>query len=180
MAKRVLVAVGGGIAAYKSATLVSRLVQHGHTVHVALSSAGEKFIGQATFAALTGRPVASDTFAQQQWPLGPHIELAAELDLMIVAPATADLLAKLAQGIADSLIPTLFLQVACPVLLAPAMSNIMWEKPSVQRNLRQLQADGVHLIGPEVGWLSCRRQGPGRMSEAEAIAQRAEELLTSV
>lgn len=177
MVKRILVAVGGGIAAYKSATLVSRLVQHGHTVQVALSPAGEKFIGPATFAALTSRPVASDTFAQDQWPLGPHIELATDLDLMIIAPATADLLAKLSQGIADTLIPTLYLQVACPVLIAPAMSNVMWEKPSVQRNVQQLRTDGVHLIGPEVGWLSCRQQGAGRMSEPEAIAHRAQELL---
>lgn len=179
MVKRVLVAVGGGIAAYKSATLVSRLVQQGHSVQVVLSPAGEKFIGRSTFAALTSQPIAGDTFAQDQWPLGPHIELAKDLDLMIVAPATADLLAKLALGIADALIPTLYLQVACPVLLAPAMSNVMWEKPSVQRNVSQLQADGVHFIGPEIGWLSCRQQGAGRMTEPEVIADSAQEILAS-
>ena len=177
--KRVLVAVGGGIAAYKAATLVSRLAQHQHHVQVVLSSAGEKFIGKATLAALSARPVATDIFEQQQWPLGPHIELAVDLDLMIVAPATADLMAKFAHGMADSLISTLYLQVACPVLVAPAMSNVMWEKPSVQRNVEQLKADGVHLIGPEVGWLSCRQQGAGRMSEPESILEAAEKLLAA-
>lgn len=175
--KRILVAVGGGIAAFKAATLVSRLVQNQHHVQVVLSAAGEKFIGKATLAALSGRAVATDSFEQQQWPLGPHIELAQEADLLIVSPATADLMAKFACGIADSLIPTLYLQVESPVLLAPAMSNVMWEKPSVQRNVKQLREDGVHFVGPEVGWLSCRRQGAGRMSEAEAILEAAEQLL---
>jgi phosphopantothenoylcysteine decarboxylase len=176
--KRVLVGVGGGIAAYKSATLVSRLAQSDHSVQVVLTAAGEKFITRATMAALSGKAVASEQFLPDQMPLGPHIELSTGVDLFVVAPATADLIAKFAHGIADSLLTTLYLQIECPVLIAPAMSTSMWEKPSVQRNVAQLTADGVHIVGPEVGWLSCRRQGAGRMSEPETILARTLQLLS--
>ncbi|MEZ6090569.1 MAG: flavoprotein [Pirellulaceae bacterium] len=171
-APRVVVGVGGGVAAYKSAALVSRLTQSGVDVRVVMTSASEKFIGSATFAALSGHPVATDLFASGTWPLGPHIELADKIDLLCIAPATADLIGKLANGIADTLLTTLYLQATCQTLIAPAMSNQMWVKPSVQRNVRQLSADGVHQIGPEEGWLSCRQRGPGRMSEPDQIAER--------
>ncbi len=167
--KRLVLAVGGGIAAFKTATVVSRLAQQGHAVRVAMSPAASQFIGASTLAALSGRPVATEIFSPALYPLGAHIELARDCDLFVVAPATADLLAKFAAGIADSLITTLYLQMTAPVLLAPAMSNLMWEKPAVQRNVRQLQEDGVRLVGPETGWLSCREQGAGRMTEAEAL-----------
>jgi len=167
----IVLGVGGGIAAYKSAILCSRLVQNGHDVRVVMTHSATHFIGVATFSALSGKPVATDNFAPLVWPLGPHIELADGADLLIVAPATANLLGQFAGGLASDLLSTLYLQVACPVLLAPAMSNQMWEKPAVQRNFEQLKADGCHFVGPDSGWLSCRQKGQGRMSEPDAIAE---------
>jgi phosphopantothenoylcysteine decarboxylase len=175
--RAILLAIGGGIAAYKSAILCSRLAQRHYQVRVAMTRSGSQFIGPPTLAALSGRPVALDSFDPQH-PLGSHIELAEQLDLMIVAPTTANLLAKFAAGQADDLVSTLYLQVSCPVLLAPAMSAPMWSKPAVQRNVKQLLADGCHFIGPESGWLSCRVVGEGRMSEPDQIVQAVEALLT--
>ena len=172
----ILLAVGGGIAAYKSATLCSRLVQAGGDVQVVMTKAAEKFIGPATFAALSGKPVSNSCFDPHH-PLGSHIELA-KCDLLIVAPTTANLLAKFASGIADDLLTTVYLQIECPVLLAPAMSSAMWDKPSVQRNVEQLVRDGCHMVGPESGWLSCRQKGNGRMSEPESILSAAQELIS--
>ncbi|MFK8112723.1 MAG: flavoprotein [Rubripirellula sp.] len=172
----ILLAVGGGIAAYKSAILCSRLVQQGHQVRVAMTRAGSEFIGPPTLAALSGSSVAIEMF-DPKFPLGPHIELAENLDLMIVAPTTANLLSKFALGQADDLVSTLFLQVSCPVLLVPAMSAPMWSKPSVQRNVERLKEDGCYFVGPESGWLSCRVRGEGRMSEPEQIIDAAGKLL---
>ena len=173
----VLLAVGGGIAAYKTAVLCSRLVQLGHEVRVVMTPSAQRFVGPPTFAALSGRPVGIDSFDSEQYPTGAHIELAKALDLMIVAPATANLIGKFANGIADDLISTLYLQCDCQVLLAPAMSELMWSKPSLQRNVQQLRADGCQLIGPEEGWLSCRSRGAGRMSEPEDILEKARDIL---
>ena len=166
---RVTLAVGGGIAAFKVATVCSRLVQSGIDVQVAMTESAKSFVGPATFAALSGKPVAAGSFESGQWPLGPHIELADGTDLLVVAPATANLLGQFAAGLANDLVSTLYLQAECPVLLAPAMSHVMWSKPAVQRNVRRLIDDGCHFIGPDEGWLSCRRRGSGRMSEPEAI-----------
>lgn len=173
----ILLAVGGGIAAYKSAFLCSRLAQLGHEVRVAMTQSATQFVGVQTFAALSGRPVATDSFRPDHHPLGPHIELAEELDLMIVAPATANLLCKFARGTADDLVSTLYLQRQSAVLLAPAMSNAMWSKPAVQRNVEQLKSDGCHLVGPSEGWLSCRVKGEGRMSEPDEILAAAQSIL---
>lgn len=177
--KRVILAVGGGIAAYKAAFLASRLAQRGGVVLPVMSPAAEQFIGSATLAALCGRPVATAMFEPNRFPLGAHIELAEQADLMIVAPATADLMAKFSLGIADSLISTLYLQRECPVLIAPAMSTAMWSKAAVQRNAATLAQDGIHFVGPETGWLSCRRQGAGRMAEPESILAASEKLLAA-
>ena len=166
----IVVGVSGGIAAYKAAALTSLLVQDGAQVTAVLTRNARRFIGAATFAALTGRPVASRSFDAAAFPLGAHIELAAKADLVIVAPATADLLAKVAGGVADDLLTTLLLCAECPVLYAPAMNAAMWEKPAVQRNVRQVAADGGIIVQPGTGWLSCRRQGTGRMAEPEEIA----------
>jgi phosphopantothenoylcysteine decarboxylase/phosphopantothenate--cysteine ligase len=166
----IVVGVSGGIAAYKAAALTSLLVQDGAQVTAVLTRNARRFIGAATFAALTGRPVASRSFDPAAFPLGAHIELAAKADLVIVAPATADLLAKAAGGVADDLLTTLLLCAECPVLYAPAMNAAMWEKPAVQRNVQQVAADGGILVQPGTGWLSCRRQGTGRMAEPEEIA----------
>ena len=168
----ILVGVTGGIAAYKTAALVSQLVQSGYGVQVVMTEAARQFIGQATFAALSGRPVYSGVFeGQRQHPLGTHIELARRSELMCVAPATADFLARSAQGLSDSLLSTIYLCFRGPVIMAPAMNCEMWEKSAVQRNIDTLKSDGVQLVGPNAGWLSCRQQGAGRMAEAEEIFQ---------
>ncbi len=175
-AGRVVVAVGGGIAAYKSATLVSRLVQKGFEVSVVMTEAAQQFVGPATFTALCNRAPVLNAF-DSRYPLGPHIELAEQCKLMIVAPATARVLASCANGLADDLLSTLYLCMECPVLMAPAMSSPMWAKPAVMRNVAQLTDDGIHWVGPEEGWLSCRKVGAGRMAEADDILKAALELL---
>lgn len=167
--REIVVAVGGGIAAYKAAALTSSLVQSQAGVSALLTANARRFIGVATFAALTGRPVATKSFDPGRFPLGAHIELAQRADLIVIAPATADVLAKAAQGIADDLLSTLLLCAECPVLLAPAMNAAMWAKPAVQRNVQQLVADGLTIIPPEEGWLSCRQSGSGRMAEPDTI-----------
>lgn len=174
---RVTLAVGGGIAAFKAATICSRLVQSGVDLRVAMTDAATQFIGVSTFAALSGKPVATGSFDPDRWPLGPHIELVEGADLMIVAPATAGLIGQFAQGLAADLVSTLYLQADCRVLLAPAMSQKMWSKPAVKRNIETLRSDGCLFIGPDEGWLSCRQQGSGRMSEPEAIVETALKLL---
>jgi phosphopantothenoylcysteine decarboxylase len=163
------VGVSGGVAAYKTAALVSRLVQAGAGVSVVMTASAREFIGPSTLAALSGRPIAEHVFACQEHPLGAHIDLARRAQLLCIAPATATLLAKAAAGLADDLLSTLLLSFTGPILLAPAMNSEMWEKPPVQRNVQQLRDDGFHLVGPEEGWLSCRQQGPGRMAEPEKI-----------
>lgn len=178
MAARIVVGIGGGIAAYKVATVVSRLVQRGHLVDTAMTSGATRFVGPATFTALCGRPAVVDTY-DHRFPLGAHIELAQDTNLLLVAPATARLLASCAFGLADDLISTLYLSCTGKVLMAPAMNCQMWDKPAVQRNVAQLAQDNVFFVGPEQGWLSCRQQGLGRMAEPEQILQAVEQLLES-
>jgi phosphopantothenoylcysteine decarboxylase len=170
MAHEIIVGVSGGIAAYKTAYLVSELVQSGVGVTVVMTRAAQKFIGPATFQALTGRRVLSHSFDRHEHHLGAHIELARQAELLCVAPATANVLAQAACGLADDLLSTLLLSFAGPTILAPAMNNEMWEKPAVQRNVAQLQGDGFHIVGPNEGWLSCRVTGKGRMAEPSEIA----------
>jgi phosphopantothenoylcysteine decarboxylase len=178
MPREIVVGVSGGIAAFKTAALVSSLVQDGHGVSVVMTRAARKFIGPATFRALTGRPVAIDQF-DAHYPLGAHIELAEKAELMCVAPASADLLAKAACGLADDLLSTLLLSFSGSVLLVPAMNSGMWEKPSVQRNIATLREDGFHFVDPQTGWQSCRRSGMGRMAEPADIQKAIEGLLKS-
>lgn len=172
---KIVVGIGGGIAAYKVATVVSRLVQAGHDLHIVMTHGAEHFVGHSTFTALCNRPPVTNTY-DPHFPLGPHIELADGADLLVIAPATARILASCAGGTADDLLATLYLNCECPVLLAPAMSSPMWDKPAVQRNVEQLRADGVHFVGPESGWLSCRKMGTGRMSEPEALLAEVQKL----
>lgn len=174
--REILVGVSGGIAAYKSADLVSKLVQSGAAVSVVMTRAATQFVTPNTFAALSGRPVAEHVF-EAAHPLGAHIELARRAQLLCIAPASADILAKTAQGLADDLLSTLYLCFEGPVLMAPAMNSEMWSKPSVQRNVETLQGDGVKLIGPDSGWLSCRERGAGRMAEVPEILASCKELL---
>ena len=175
--REIVVGVTGGIAAYKTAALVSQLVQAGAGVTVVTTAAAEQFVGPATFAALTGRPVARKIFDEAQFPLGAHIELAERAELLVVAPASADFLAKAAHGLADDLLSTLYLAFSGRVLLAPAMNTAMWEKAAVQRNVAQLRADGVQFIDPDSGWLSCRQVGAGRMAAPERILEVVRETL---
>ena len=171
MATHVIVGVSAGIAAFKTAGLVSQLVQNGIEVSVAMTAGATKFVGADTFAALTGRPVALHRFDSDGFPLGAHIELARRAQLLCVAPATASFLGKTANGVADDLLTTLYLAFSGPVLMAPAMNAVMWEQPAVQRNLKQLENDGVVIVPPSSGWLSCREQGTGRMADPQTILQ---------
>jgi phosphopantothenoylcysteine decarboxylase len=165
----VLIGVTGGVACYKAAEVVSRLVQSEIDVTVVMTEAATRFVGAATFAALSGRPVATRLFNESEFPLGAHIELAEGADVLCVAPATADFLAKAAHGISSDLLSTLYLSCTGAVLMAPAMNTEMWEKPVVQRNVALVEADGVEIVPPEEGWLSCRRKGAGRMAAPEVI-----------
>jgi phosphopantothenoylcysteine decarboxylase/phosphopantothenate--cysteine ligase len=174
--REILVGITGGVAAYKSAMLVSRLVQSGVGVTVVMTSAAEQFIGPAALAALSARPVARDLF-DPAFPLGAHISLAERGELLVIAPASADFMAKAALGLADDLLSTLYLAFTGPVLMAPAMNTAMWNHVAVQRNVQRLRDDGVQFIDPESGWLSCRQQGAGRMAAWERIAAAVQERL---
>ena len=178
--REIVLGVSGGIAAYKAAALASLLVQRGASVTAVMTRAAHRFVGAATFAAPTGRPVASRRFQQSTHPLGPHIELAARADLIVVAPATADFLAATAHGSAADLLSTLVLCAECPILVAPAMNAAMWAKPAVQRNVRQVEADGFCVVAPGTGWLSCRQEGTGRMAEPADILAAIETTLAGV
>jgi phosphopantothenoylcysteine synthetase/decarboxylase len=174
--REILIGVTGGIAAYKTAALVSQLVQGGAKVSVVMTQAAQRFVGPPTFAALTGRKVISDGFDDAH-PLGAHIELSQRAELFCVAPASANFLAKASAGLADDLLSTIYLCCQCPVLLAPAMNCQMWAKAAVQRNVTRLREDDVQFVDPEEGWLSCRQQGVGRMAAPERILAVIQELL---
>ncbi len=164
--REILIGVTGGIAAFKTAALVSKLVQAGAGVSVVMTESATHLVGPKTFEALTGRPVGLDVFGPSPHP---HIEPADTAELFCIAPATANILAKAACGIADDLVSTLILSFHGPILMAPAMNVHMWNKPAVQRNVRRLQDDGLVLIEPEEGYLSCGARGKGRMASPERI-----------
>ncbi len=174
--KEILLGVSGGIAAYKAAALVSRLVQHGFGVSVVMTPSATELVAPKTFEALSGRPVRSSVFHTDR--IHAHIELAREADLFCIAPATANILGKAANGIADDLLSTLILSFDGPLLLAPAMNESMWSKSAVQRNVGLLIEDGAILIGPEPGRMSCGEIGLGRMSEPEKIFEKICEILS--
>lgn len=174
--KTVLLGVTGGIAAYKSCILVRLLQKHGARVKVVMSDHATEFVGPLTFRALTHEPVAIGLFDDPSDPIH-HISLAQEPDLVIVAPATANIIAKMAQGIADDLISTTLLATPRPILVAPAMNTGMWKAPATQRNVQTLQSRGVHVVGPGSGYLACGDVDSGRMSEPEDIAKAALEVL---
>lgn len=173
---KVLVVVTGGIAAYKTAALVSLLVKQDCEVRVVMTEAAQQMVSAATFAALSARPVVTEVF-DRAFPLGPHIELARWADVMVVAPATANWLAKAAVGLADDLSSLLYLAFSGPKLVAPAMNAEMWAHVAVQRNVQQLRADGVQFVGPTSGWQACRTDGAGRMSEPPEIWAQLQALL---
>jgi phosphopantothenoylcysteine synthetase/decarboxylase len=173
----VTVGVGGGISAYKVCTVVSRLIQRGCGVSVAMTQAGTQFVGPLTFQALTARQVFTTMWQTQGYYDPQHLRLTEQADLFLVAPATADLIGKFAAGIADDLVSTLMIGRDCPALLAAAMNTRMWENPIVQRNVRTLKELGYDFIEPEEGWLACRTVGRGRMAEPETILAAVERAL---
>ena len=172
-----LICVTGGIAAYKVATVVSRLVQKKAAVTVAMTDSATRLIGPPTFRALTSRPVYTDLWAQEISADIEHISLADRADLVVVAPATANILAKMAAGIADDLVSTTLLAVEGPVLLAPAMNVRMWSNPATGHNVEILKQRGHILVGPESGWQACGHVGIGRMAEPQTIVRAIEEIL---
>ncbi len=174
--KRVLLCVTGGIAAYKSAALTSALVQRGAIVDVAMTKAAEEFVGPLTFAALTGRQVYSSLWDAPESI--PHIRLVREAQVALVAPATADIIAKLVQGIADDLVTSALLAARIPVLIAPAMNDAMYNDPATQANLRVLRERGYEFVEPEIGFLAERETGIGRLASEDAILQALETILT--
>jgi phosphopantothenoylcysteine decarboxylase/phosphopantothenate--cysteine ligase len=165
----VVVGICGGIAAYKVCTVVSRLVQAGAGVQVAMTAAAERFVGPATFQALTGRQVFTTMWPTTGYSGQQHIQLTERADLMLVAPATANVMAKATCGLADDLVSTMVLSADCPVMLAPSMNTRMWQNPAVQHNVSQLKGRGLMLVEPGEGWLACRTTGAGRMAEPDEI-----------
>jgi len=167
--KRILLIIGGGIAAYKSLYLIRLLRGAGALVTPVLTRAGTEFVTPLSVAALAGEKVYTDLFDLTDESQMGHIQLSRVADLIVVAPATADLMAKMASGRADDLASTLLLATDTPVLIAPAMNVRMWNHPATGRNLGQLRADGIAVIGPNAGDMACGEYGPGRMSEPEEI-----------
>ena len=167
--KRVLLVISGGIAAFKALDIIRLLLKEGAGVQVIMTKAATEFVAPLTIATLTGKPVLTDLFDLTRESEIGHIELSRAADLVVVAPATANLIAKMANGIADDLPSTMLLATDKPVLVAPAMNVRMWYHPATQRNLATLQEDGQHFVGPAVGMMACNEEGPGRLSEPEDI-----------
>lgn len=165
----VVVAVGGGIAAYKVCAVVSRLVQRDVGVTVAMTKAATKFVGPLTFQALSARPVLTSLWRGGDAGDPQHLGLMRRANVLLIAPATANLLAKIAHGICDDLVSTMVTAATCPVLIAAAMNDVMWANPAVQANAATLRGYGYRLIEPAEGWLACRSVGAGRMAEPEAL-----------
>lgn len=168
---RILLGVTGGVAAFKAADLARRLMEHGARVQVVMTDSATRFITPATFQALTGEPVYTDAWDARIDNLMPHIELSRAADLILVAPATADFMAKLAHGLADDLLSTLCLAREIPLLVAPAMNRQMWGNAATQRNVALLAGDGVELLGPTAGAQACGETGLGRMIEPHEIVE---------
>jgi phosphopantothenoylcysteine synthetase/decarboxylase len=171
---RIFVGITGGIAAYKTCTVVSRLAQAGAQVTVAMTPSATRFVTPLTFQALSGRPVYTSAWEHIESQDPQHISLARSCELALVAPCTMDTLAKLATGRTDDVV-TLILSAVdranTPVLLAPSMNDVMWHQPATQRNVRTLAEDGFRFIGPGDGWQACRTTGTGRMAEPEEILE---------
>lgn len=175
----IVLGVTGSIAAYKAAEITSRLTKSGADVHVVLTADAQKFITALTFKTLSRNPVETNLYDEEEGWKPMHIKLADEANLLLVAPATANLLAKIANGIADDALSciALALEPKTPVLVAPAMNGKMWLHPATQENVARLKNRGVEFIGPEEGMLSCGYEGIGRLFDPEKIVQRALELL---
>lgn len=175
--KTIVLGVTGGIAAYKACELVRRLVERGAEVHVMMTKAAREFVTPLTFQALSGHPVHTDLFDLPQEHEINHISLADRADAVVIAPATADLIARVAHGICDDLVTTVLCATRAPVLVAPSMNVNMWENPITQENVARLRAHGFVLIEPESGSLACGYEGKGRLPECETILEILEKTL---
>jgi phosphopantothenoylcysteine decarboxylase / phosphopantothenate---cysteine ligase len=173
--KTIILGITGGVAAYKAAELVRLCVKGQYAVQAVMTEAATRFVGLATFQALTARPVMTNMWGAGGDGMG-HIHLSRHADMIVVAPASADFIAKLVTGSADDLLSTLCLARACPLVIAPAMNREMWLNPATQRNIAQLRKDGVVLVGPDEGDLACGETGLGRMSEPQSIFDAVERL----
>src|SRR5271170_6597327 len=175
---KIALGVTGGVAAYKAAELVRLLQQEKIDLQVVMTPAAQEFITPLTFAALTGKKVITDMFAADDASPAnvesaiEHIAVAQRIDLLLVAPATADSLAQFAQGLAGNFLSTLYLATKAPVVVAPAMNVNMWEHPATQENLTALRARGVHVVEPDEGYLACGMTGAGRLAATESIVQK--------
>ena len=175
--KRILLGVSGSIAAFKAADLASRLTDNGHSVTVVMTSDAQEFITPLTLQVLSKNPVVTGIYDEKEsWRPG-HIALADEADLLLVAPATANIIAKFANGIADDVLSAVHLATRAPLLMAPAMNGKMWEHPATRENIEKLEARGVRMIGPEEGMLACGYEGLGRMWPVDGIVAAVGELL---
>src|SRR6267142_848857 len=174
---RITLGVTGCIAAYKAVEVLRGLQKRGASVCVVMTRHATEFVGPLTFQAISGFPVITEMFAATADPEIKHIQLAQSSDLLVVAPATANTLAKFANGIADDFLSTLYISSTCPVLVAPAMNVEMWAHPATRDNVQRLRDRGVHFIDPEEGYLACRTVGAGRLAEPSDIVRRACEIL---
>ena len=175
--KNIALGVCGGIAAYKAVEVLRGLQRAGCTVRVAMTKRACEFVQPLTFRALSGSHVVVDDYAPDNPDPIAHITFSQTADLLIVAPATANIIAKFANGVADDFLSSTYLACSAPVLVAPAMNTTMWEHPATQRNLERLRADGVHILQPDAGEMACGTIGPGRLSEPERIVAAALEIL---
>jgi len=173
----ILLGVTGGIAAYKAAALCSQLTQKGASVTVVMTEHARQFVGPLTFSTLSGRPIYGDLFEAEKGYNTPHISLTEQADIIVVAPATANIIGKIAGGICDDLLSTLLAAADGDILLAPAMNRRMWENPATRQNIETLRGWGCHFVGPNTGRLACGEKEIGRMSEPEEILERVAELL---
>ena len=179
---KIALGVTGGISAYKAAEIARELQQRGLAVQVILTAHGQEFIRPLTFAALTGQKVITGMFGSDQQEANvesaiEHVAVAQSIDLLLVAPATANCLGKLAHGVADDFLTTLYLATRAPVVVAPAMNVNMWEHPATRENVERLRSRGVHIVEPEAGYLACGMTGPGRLASVEAIVAKALDVL---
>jgi phosphopantothenoylcysteine decarboxylase/phosphopantothenate--cysteine ligase len=175
--KTIVLGVTGSIAAYKAADLTSLLVKKGHDVHVVMTESARRFITPLTLQTLSKHPVTTDVFDEQEGWCPGHIELADRADLLLIAPASAAALARLACGLADDAITCIALATRAPVVIAPAMNGKMWSHPATVQNTETLRTRGVHFIGPDEGLLACGYEGAGRLWPVDDIAAQADEIL---
>lgn len=178
--RKIIIGLSGGVACYKVAHVVSALAQAGAIVTVAMTEAATRFVTPLTFQALSGRPVYTSQWDHLESSDPQHINLARQADLMLIAPCSMDMLAKLAHGRTDdavSLIASAIDLQKQPILLAPSMNSVMWNQPATQRNIAQLRADKFIVLEPGVGWQACRTEGPGRLPEPEQLLAALEQAL---